>query len=110
MTVSVKGIGPVITIELIIKTVNYHDIDSARKATSYANICPFPNSSDSMVLKTKINPFGNRKFKTLLKIGARAAVAFNMECKLYYEKKKLEGKPHYCNHEQCIEQIIKKNL
>lgn len=95
MTVSVKGIGPVIAIELIIKTGNYQDIDSARKAASYAGICPFPNSSGSMVLKTKISPFGDRKLKTLLYMGARAAVAFNMEYKLYYEKKKLEGKPHF---------------
>ncbi len=45
LAISVKGIGPVITTDLIIKTGNFQIIDTARKAASYAGVCPFPNES-----------------------------------------------------------------
>ncbi|TCK83637.1 IS110 family RNA-guided transposase [Albibacterium bauzanense] len=95
LAVSVKGIGPVIATDLIIKTGNFQDIDTAGKAASYAGVCPFPNSSGKMVLKTKISPFGDKKLKSLLYMGAKSAVKHNKEYKLYYQKKQLEGKPHY---------------
>ncbi len=95
LAVSVKGIGPVIATDLIIKTGNFSVIDTARKASSYAGICPFPNASGKLVGKAKISPFGDRKLKALLYMGAKSAVKHNKEYRLYYEKKKLEGKPHY---------------
>lgn len=95
LVVSVKGIGPVIATDLIIKTGNFLVIDTARKASSYVGICPFPNASGKMVGKAKISPFGDRKLKALLYMGAKSAVKHNKEYRLYYEKKKLEGKPHY---------------
>ncbi|WP_134091374.1 IS110 family transposase [Olivibacter sp. XZL3] len=95
LAVSVKGIGPVIATDLIIKTGNFREIDTASKAASYAGVCPFPNSSGKMVLKTKISPFGDKKLKTLLYMGAKSAVKHNKEYKLYYQKKRQENKPHY---------------
>ena len=92
---SIKGIGPVIATDLIIKTGNFKTIDSARKAASYAGVCPFPNSSGKMVGKAKTSPFGDKKLKTLLYMGARAAVKHNKEYKLYYQRKELEGKPYF---------------
>lgn len=95
LAVSVKGIGPVIATDLIIKTSNFLVIDTARKASSYAGICPFPNASGKLVGKSKISPFGDRKLKSLLYMGAKSAVKYNKEYRLYYDKKKLEGKPHF---------------
>ncbi|GAB6010480.1 IS110 family RNA-guided transposase [Dysgonomonas reticulitermitis] len=92
---SIKGIGPVIATDLLIKTGNFEVIDSARKAASYAGVCPFPNSSGKMVGKSKTSPFADKKLKTLLYMGAKAAVKYNKEYRLYYQKKKLEGKAHY---------------
>lgn len=92
---SVKGIGPVIATDLIIKTGNFKTIDTARKAASYAGVCPFPNESGKMVGKCKTSPFADRKLKALLYMGAKSAVKHNKEYRLYYQKKKLEGKPHY---------------
>jgi transposase len=92
---SVKGIGPVIATDLIIKTGNFKTIDTARKAASYAGVCPFPNESGKMVGKRKTSPFADRKLKALLYMGAKSAVKHNKEYRLYYQKKKLEGKPHY---------------
>jgi len=93
--VSVTGIGPVIATELIIKTGNFNDIDTARKASSYAGVCPFPNSSGKMVLKSKTSPFADKRLKSILYMGAKAAVEFDPSFKLYFQRKKLEGKPYY---------------
>lgn len=95
LAVSVKGVGPVIATDLIIKTGNFRDIDTAGKAASYTGVCPFPNSSGKMVLKSKISPFGDKKLKSLLYMGAKSAVKHNKEYRLYYEQKKQEGKPHF---------------
>ena len=92
---SVKGIGPVIATDLLIKTGNFKIIDTARKAASYAGVCPFPNTSGKMVGKSKTSPFADKKLKSLLFMGAKSAVKHNKEYKLYYQKKQLEGKPHY---------------
>ena len=95
LSIGIKGIGPVITTDLIIKTGNFKTIDTARKAASYAGVCPFPNESGKMVGKRKTSPFADRKLKALLYMGAKSAVKHNKEYQLYYQKKKLQGKPHY---------------
>jgi len=95
LVTSIKGIGPVIATDLLIKTGNFKNIDTARKAASYAGVCPFPNTSGKMVGKSKTSPFADKKLKSLLYMGAKAAVKHNKEYRLYYQKKQLEGKPHY---------------
>jgi len=95
LAISVKGVGPTITTDLIVKTGNFKTINTARKAASYAGVCPFPNESGKMVGKKKTSPFADRKLKSLLYMGAKSAVKYNKEYRLYYQKKQLEGKPHY---------------
>jgi transposase len=95
LVTSVKGIGPVTACELIIKTANFKRISTAKKAASYAGICPFPNASGQMVKKSKVSPMSDKSLKTLLFMCAKSAVAHNKEYRLYYQKKQLEGKPHY---------------
>lgn len=93
--ISVKGVGPVIVTHLLIKTGNFEKIDTARKASSYAGVCPFPNASGKVQGKSSTSPFADKELKSLLYLGATSAVKHNKEYRLYYEKKKLEGKPHY---------------
>jgi len=95
LAVSVKGIGPVIATDLLIKTGNFKNIDTARKAASYAGVCPFPNASGKMAGKAKTSPFADKKLKALLYMGAKSAVKHNKEYHLYYERKTMEGKPHF---------------
>ena len=95
LVTSIIGIGPVIATDLIIKTGNFKTINTARKAASYAGVCPFPNSSGKMVGKAKTSPFSDKKLKTLLYMGARAAVKYNKEYRLYYKRKEMEGKPYF---------------
>lgn len=92
---SVKGIGPVTANELIIKTLNFRKISSARKAASFAGVCPFPNSSGKMVKKSKVSPMSDKKLKSLLYLCASSAIQYNKDMKHYYEKKIAQGKPKY---------------
>lgn len=95
LIVSIKGIGPVIANNLIIKTENFKRISTAKKAAAYAGLCPYPNSSGKMSLKPKTSHMADKKLKSLLFLGAKTAVAHNKEFSLYAERKKLEGKPYY---------------
>jgi len=95
LAITVKGVGPVTTTDLLIKTGNFAIIDTARKASSFTGVCPFPNASGKMVGKSKTSPFADKELKSLLYMGAKSAVKHNKEYRLYYEKKKLEGKPHF---------------
>jgi transposase len=95
LVTGIIGIGPVIATNLIIKTGNFKVIDTHRKASSYAGVCPFPNTSGKMVGKSKTSHFADKDLKALLYMGAKAAVKHNKEFKLYYQTKELEGKPHY---------------
>ena len=95
LTTSVKSIGAVTACELIIKTGNFKRINTARKASSYAGVCPFPNESGNMVHKSKLSSMSDKRLKTLLYMCARTAVKYNKDFKHYYEKKQLQGKHHY---------------
>jgi transposase len=92
---SIKGIGPVTACELIVKTGNFKKIDTARKAASFAGICPFPNSSGKMVKKSKVSKMSDKQLKSLLFMCSKAAVRSNPEYGFYFLRKKQEGKPYY---------------
>ncbi len=92
---SIKGIGAITANELIIKTHNFKKINTARKASSFAGVCPFPNSSGKMVKKSKVSPMSDKKLKSLLFLCASTAIQHNKDMKHYYERKIAEGKPSF---------------
>jgi len=92
---SVTGIGPVIACDLIIKTGNFNRIDTARKCASFAGIAPFANESGKMVSKKRVSKFADKKLKSLLYMGSKAAVRHNKEYRLYYGRLMAEKKAHY---------------
>lgn len=95
LVTSIKGIGPVIANNLIIKTENFKRISTAKKAAAFAGVCPYPNSSGKISLSAKTSHIADKKLKSLLFLAAKTAVAHNKEYSLYAERKKLEGKPYY---------------
>lgn len=95
LVTSIKGIGPVTASNLIIKTKNFSRISTARKAASYAGVCPFPNASGKMVKKSRVSAMSDKELKTLLYMCAKSAVKYNQEYRLYYKKKEMEGKHHF---------------
>ncbi len=95
LVTSIKGVGQVTACSLIVKTGNFKEIDTARKAASYAGVCPYPNSSGKMVRKSKVSNMADKELKTLLYLCSVVAVNLNPEYKLYYIRKKQEGKPYF---------------
>jgi transposase len=64
-----------------------------RKFASYSGTAPFPYSSGTSIKgKNKVNNLANKKMKTLLNMSARSAIAHNTEMKIYFQKRKAEGK------------------
>jgi len=91
---SVKGVGPVLAIEIILHTHNFTCFDSWRKFAAYSGIVPYPHQSGSSInWKTKIHPFCDKRLKSLLTMGAISAMKCDIGLKLYYEKRIQEGKP-----------------
>lgn len=104
---SVRGIGQVTACDLIIKTGNFKEIDNARKAASYAGICPFPNSSGKMVKKSRVSSMADKELKTLLYLCSVVAVNRNPEYKLYFQRKRQEGKPYFLAMNNIANKLIR---
>ena len=92
LATSVTGIGNVIATELIIYTQNFTKIDTAKKAASFAGVCPFLNESGNLSKKPKVPKRSNKKLKSLLFLAALNMCNHNKEFKVYRERKMLEGK------------------
>lgn len=106
LIMGIKGIGQVTASDLIVKTGNFKEIGTARKAASFAGICPFPNASGKMVKKSRVSKMGDKELKTLLYLCSVVAVNVNPEYKLYYLRKKQEGKPYFV----CMNNVANKLL
>ena len=64
-----------------------------RQLACYAGVAPFPYQSGTSIHgRTKVHPLADKKLKSLLNMCAIAAVRFDKELKIYYERKLMEGK------------------
>ncbi len=92
---SVVGIGLVNALTFILHTNNFTSITDARKYASYSGVAPFEHTSGSSIRgRTKVSKLANQKIKANLTNGARSAIINDPELKLYYIRKKEEGKHH----------------
>lgn len=90
---SVPGVGKETAIYLIMYTRNFSNFDNWRQMACYAGIAPFEYSSGSSIRgRSKVSLIANRKLKSLLTLGALAAIRHDKQIKEYYEKKVAEGK------------------
>jgi transposase len=89
----IKGVGTQTALFMIAYTNGFTLFENHRKFASYAGIAPFPYQSGiSIKGKTKVHPFANKKFKSLLSNCAVNAIINNAEMKQYYERRIKEGK------------------
>ncbi len=107
LVTGIRGIGQVTACDLIIKTGNFKEIDTARKAASYAGICPFPNSSGKIVKKSRVSNMADKELKTLLYLCSVVAVNRNPEYKLYFQRKKQEGKPYFLTMNNIANKLLR---
>lgn len=93
LLVSIKGIALVNAINTIVYTNNFTLFTNARKYACYIGIAPFEHTSGTSVRgRTRVSKAGARSLKADLSMAARSAVAYDSEIKMYYRRKKDEGK------------------
>ncbi len=91
---TLKGVGLILSCQLIYHTNNFKRFDSWRQFSSYCGVAPFAHSSGTSIRrKNRIHHIGDRKMKTLLTLASVSAIQCDKELKYYYKKKVAEGKP-----------------
>ena len=89
---SVPGIGPQTAMYLIAFTQCFTAFSSWRKLACYAGIAPFDYGSGTIKGRSKVSEFANKKLKSLFTMAALSAKKHDPEIRLYYERKRAEGK------------------
>ena len=93
LIISIQSVGPQTALLMIALTNGFTLFENSRKFASYSGIAPFPYTSGKSVRgRTRVNKLANKKIKSLLDLCAKNAVQYNMEMKMYYQKRVEEGK------------------
>ena len=92
---SITGIALVNATMMILCTNNFEGITNARSFACYCGVAPFEYSSGTSIRgKTKVSHLANKKMKTDLTNAARSAVVHDPEMRIYYKRKRAEGKAY----------------
>jgi transposase len=90
---SVDGVGIVTAAEIIVTTNEFENYGDAKKLACHCGVVPFKNQSGTSIKgKASVSHKANKKMKRLLHLAALAAIKVKGEFKIYYERKKAEGK------------------
>lgn len=93
LVTSVKGIGEVVGVHMIITTNEFIDINEPKKYACYAGVAPFEHSSGiSINGRKRVSRQANMETKSLLHMAAVIAIQHNTELKGYFNRKISEGK------------------
>jgi transposase len=91
---SVKGVGKILAIQMLLHTHNYTRFDQWRQFSAYCGLVPYPfQSGTSINGRRKIHSISDVKMKSLLSMSAISAIQHDTELKMYYQKRVEEGKP-----------------
>lgn len=91
--ISIKGVGPVTAIALIVYSGNFKVITSAKKMACYSGIASFRNQSGTSINKrADITNLANRHVKVLLGMSASSASKTNPVFVEYFERLIARGK------------------
>jgi transposase len=87
LVVSVKGIGMINALAILIHTQNFTMFDNSRQFSCYAGMVPLDNSSGTTRKRGKhIRRIGtNKAIKALLTQAAKSAVVYDNELRTYYQ-------------------------
>lgn len=104
---SVKGIGRVIAIYLIVYTKGFTRLTHKKQLGSYTGVVPFKHQSGKRVKrKDKTDRMTNATLRNVVAMGAKSAMNFDPELKQYAERKRKEGK----DYAWCITAVSNKLL
>lgn len=90
---TVPGIGHITAVYLICCTNNFSAKLSGKQLACYAGVVPFEHSSGvSIKGRNRVHRMANKDLKKLLHMAALSCIQNYPEFKVYYERKKAEGK------------------
>jgi transposase len=90
---SVKGVGKVLSIQMLLHTHNFRRFGEWREFSAYCGLVPYPYQSGTSINgRRKIHRISDIKMKSLLSMSAISAIQHDAELKLYYHKRVEEGK------------------
>lgn len=90
---SVKGVGRVLAIQMLLHTQNYTRFEEWRHFSAYCGLVPYPYQSGTSIKgRNKIHSISDVKMKSLLSMSAISAIQHDAELKIYYQKRVEEGK------------------
>jgi transposase len=94
LVTTIKGVGKVLAITLLIYTEGFTKMTDGRKLACYCGVAPFEYRSGTSVLgKTGVSKFANKELKKILYLVSMNSVRYNGELKTYFKRKVEEGKP-----------------
>jgi transposase len=89
---SIKGVGIITAVEIMIHTDNFKSFETPRQLACYCGCAPFPNESGTIKKGNRISNLANRELKVLMTQCARSAALYNPQMQKYYQRKKAQGK------------------
>lgn len=90
---SIKGIGFLVAVHLIVYTHNFSRFDNWRKFACYSGVAPFDYQSGTSVRgKKQVSSLANKQVKKMLHLAAICAVHTDTELQDYYSRRQAEGK------------------
>lgn len=90
---SIKGIGIVNAVELIVCSNNFQSISDARKLCCYCGVAPFYRQSGTSIQgRSQVGHLSNKLLKAHLTNAAQSAIRHNPEMSRYYHRFLDEGK------------------
>ncbi len=90
---TVKGVGPILAIQMLLHTHNYSRFGAWRQFSAYCGLVPYQNSSGTSIrFRPRTHPISDRGMKSLLSMSALSAIRCDPELKAYYNKRVEEGK------------------
>jgi transposase len=94
LVTSIKGVGKVLAITLLVYTHGFQRMDDGRKLACYCGVAPFEYKSGSSVhAKPGVSKFANKELKRIPYLVSMNSIQYNRELKAYFERKVEEGKP-----------------
>jgi transposase len=94
LVTSIKGVGKVLAITLLVSTHGFQRMDDGRKLACYCGVAPFDyRSGTSVFAKPGVSKFANKELKRILYLVSMNSIRYNEEFKTYFKRKVEEGKP-----------------
>lgn len=95
LLISITGIALVNATMMILCTNNFEGIINARAFACYCGVAPFEYSSGTSIRgRTKVSNLANKRMKADLTNAARSAIVHDPEMRIYYKRKRAEGKEY----------------